>query len=203
MKRVAVFETRNCLICNKEFIFQKRKSNPRGQIYCSRECRNRSRIGATFSQEHKERIKATRQRKSGIPYNCLYCGKPCIDMECPSEPRRQFCSRACMGLAKKGQPFPAECLRKAAIVSKTKTGDKSHRWKGGATRRSSLLRGRKDMEDWKKSVLKRDAFQCGFCGADDKKVQADHIRPMSLYPELRHDLANGQALCEECHRKKN
>ena len=33
------------------------------------------------------------------------------------------------------------------------------------------------------------------------RLQADHIKPYSAHPELRHDLANGRTLCVPCHRK--
>ena len=33
------------------------------------------------------------------------------------------------------------------------------------------------------------------------KLNADHIKPFSLFPELRFDLNNGRTLCVECHKK--
>ncbi len=46
-----------------------------------------------------------------------------------------------------------------------------------------------------------DFTVCNYCGKSCKG-QVDHIKPVSLYPELAYDKDNIQSLCKECHHKK-
>jgi 5-methylcytosine-specific restriction endonuclease McrA len=56
-------------------------------------------------------------------------------------------------------------------------------------------------KSWRYAVFSRDKFTCQKCG---KKLPADeleahHIKPFSVAPELEHVVSNGMALCHECH----
>lgn len=52
------------------------------------------------------------------------------------------------------------------------------------------------------ACFERDDYTCVECGATDD-LQADHIRPLSLYPELGLDLDNLQTLCSPCNKAKS
>ena len=55
---------------------------------------------------------------------------------------------------------------------------------------------------WRSAILRKDNYSCVECGDDRKSVlEADHIRPFSLFPELRFAIDNGRTLCSDCHRK--
>lgn len=51
---------------------------------------------------------------------------------------------------------------------------------------------------WREAVIARDKV-CQKCGST-KNLEAHHIKPFSMYPELRLDLNNGLTLCRKCHR---
>lgn len=53
---------------------------------------------------------------------------------------------------------------------------------------------------WRESVLLRDGYKCVFCQGDEN-LEADHIRPKFLYPDLKYDVNNGRTLCNPCHKQ--
>lgn len=54
---------------------------------------------------------------------------------------------------------------------------------------------------WKKAVRERDDFTCRWpgCGFYSLHIHAHHIHTRKQRPDLRHDPANGAALCNEHH----
>lgn len=53
---------------------------------------------------------------------------------------------------------------------------------------------------WRKSVFKRDNYQCTECGTKEK-LQAHHIDRWIDSPMLRVVVDNGVTLCSDCHKK--
>lgn len=82
-----------------------------------------------------------------------------------------------------------------------KYGSESHFWKGGVTKPNQLIRESAEYAKWRKAVFERDNYTCVLCGATKVKLNADHIKAFSQYPELRFDINNGRTLCEPCHRQ--
>lgn len=86
-------------------------------------------------------------------------------------------------------------------------GEDSHFWKGGITPKNLIIRTSTEYKLWRKAVFERDEYTCQDCS--DKKggnLQAHHIKPFSLFPELRVAIDNGITLCKKCHKfnhKKN
>ena len=74
-------------------------------------------------------------------------------------------------------------------------------WKGG---KSSIKKQVYDSFQYKKcrkQCFERDNYTCQICLVKGGELQADHIKPYALYPELRFNLRNLRTLCVGCHRK--
>lgn len=74
-------------------------------------------------------------------------------------------------------------------------------WKGGISNTNNNIRKSKKYKNWRTAVFERDDYTCSNCGVRGSELNADHIKPFSLYPELRFDIENGRTLCVDCHRK--
>ncbi len=98
---------------------------------------------------------------------------------------------------------------KHSIEARKKMGarkEKHPNWKGGITPINEVIRSSTEYKLWREKVFERDNYTCVQCGIHSglgKRVvmNADHIKPFSLFPELRFSIKNGRTLCEMCHRK--
>ncbi len=79
-------------------------------------------------------------------------------------------------------------------------GERHRWWKGGISPINERLRKSPEYKLWRKAVFERDKYTCIWCGYKGNKIQADHIKPFALYPELRFAIDNGRTLCDKCHK---
>lgn len=111
-----------------------------------------------------------------------------------------------------GKKQSQEQIRNAALtrIGKRRTseqrakmsGPNCHLWRGGITSVNKMARECWEYDEWRRSVFKRDNYQCVIGGKDHgNKLQADHIKSFSQYPDLRYVVSNGRTLCEDCHKK--
>jgi 5-methylcytosine-specific restriction endonuclease McrA len=78
-------------------------------------------------------------------------------------------------------------------------------WRGGINSINDSIRKSLEYKLWRTAIFERDNYQCVWCGAKSGmgkaiKLNADHIKPFALYPELRFSIDNGRTLCVSCHR---
>ena len=93
-----------------------------------------------------------------------------------------------------------------------RAGKNCHFWRGGVskinrTERQNFSRTT-EYRNFREEVLKRDSYRCVLCGEHSYKgrgthcyLYIDHIKPYSLFPELRTDTNNARTLCGSCNRK--
>jgi hypothetical protein len=96
--------------------------------------------------------------------------------------------------------------RKHTLETRKKIGDASRGakcifWRGGVSDMNNKIRHSLEYKLWRESVFQRDKYTCIWCGQKGGKLNADHIKPFALFPELRFAIDNGRTLCEECHKK--
>lgn len=80
-------------------------------------------------------------------------------------------------------------------------GKNNPNWRGGTTSSALKIRHSLEYKIWRRAVFERDNYTCIWCGQRGGKLCADHIKPFSLFPELRFAIDNGRTLCWECHQK--
>lgn len=106
----------------------------------------------------------------------------------------------------KGKALSPEHKLKLSIAKKgvsrpNMRGDKNPAWKGGITPANTSIRNSKEYALWRTAVFERDNHTCIWCGNNEGgNLNADHIKPFALFPELRFAIDNGRTLCIPCHK---
>ena len=183
---------KNCQNCNKEFSVPLSEIKRGNGKFCSHKCvadlhlkgLAGNRKGAKTSEEHKRKIGLANK---GRQYTLSKKWKVKNSVN--------------MGQFWKGKEFSEEHRAKMGLM-----GEKNPMWKGGITPVNIQIRQSPEMRSWRKAVFGRDNYTCQACWAKNgngKKIvlNADHIKPFSLFPDLRFDLNNGRTLCLGCHKK--
>lgn len=171
-----------------------------------------------------KRDKKGRFLKGIIPHNKYLLNKDCLFCNKGFKPRdkyQSYCSMRCHWDSmknktpwNKGIPMKEEVrlkLKERNMGVRLNTG-RTHfkkglipwNFKGGLTEKNQLIKGSPAYKQWRAMVFRRDGWSCVGCGYRSCKrgdIQADHIKPFALFPELRLDVNNGRTLCLDCHSK--
>ena len=108
-------------------------------------------------------------------------------------------TREKMRMARAKQVMTLEHRQK---IADSRRGEKNWMWRGGVTAINKVIRKSVLYREWREAVFKRDGYLCVIGGKEHgSNIHADHIKPFSLFPELRFELSNGRTLCVPCHLK--
>ncbi len=126
-------------------------------------------------------------------------------------PTRAFSTKGLQtALGRKHTPEAKEKLRQYRLGRRIppevrmKMGSKGSKNPGyidGRTPANKRARHSAEYSLWREAVFTRDNYTCQACGKRGGDINADHIKPFALYPELRTSIENGRTLCIPCHRK--
>lgn len=181
---------KKCIVCNGNFrVYPSRKDTA---IFCSILCKNQhlgiNKIGTKHSEESRRKMS---EAQKGKIVSQEFIDKMKIINKNKKPPNRKGCKMS------------IEARHK---ISESRKGKKSPNWKGGITPVNNKIRKSFEYKLWRESVFERDDWTCVFCGERSGKgnpvvLNADHIKPFALFPELRFAIDNGRTLCIDCHRK--
>lgn len=166
------------------------KDNPFYGKSHSEETKEKLRQANTGKKQNKESIEKMRAKLVGRIPTWLK-GKPLSD-----EHRRK------LSVATKGRVMSIEHRERISKAHKELVkGGKHHLGDGTKTPLNMMIRHSIEYKLWREAVYKRDDYKCVWCRVGGGGLEADHIKPFSLFPELRFAIDNGRTLCHECHKK--
>lgn len=198
---------KKCLKCQKGFSIKPSQLKIKGGgKYCSKACMyNRSKVLKICLACTKE-FKVPPVRRNTAKYCSTRCQhahqmKKKLNLVICAECSRGF-TIAVSHAARNKNTF---CSRSCNAVFNSRLRDisaeRNPHWKGGITPVHRAIRASSKYARWRIAVFTRDAFTCQGCFTQGGKLNADHIKPFSQFPDLIFSLDNGRTLCVPCHRK--
>lgn len=182
---------KNCKQCNSEFITHTKsiKRFCTWVCYCEYRKENNflyaTRTGQKSSQE-------TLTKKSISMIN-TYKNNPE-----KRDNQRQIALSKGFGKWMKDRKLPTETRKR---MSDNRKGESHWNWQGGINNINDTIRKSFEYKLWREAVFKRDDHTCQECKVRGGKLHAHHMKPFSLFPELRFAIDNGVTLCKICHQQ--
>lgn len=177
-----------CETCGGTRAYTATQLAERSGRYCSKQCANKA-----ISQRPEYREKRRLECLNRPGHGSWMIGKKMTEKN-----KAAIKAANVKGGKRRGWKVSEEGRRK--MVAARPRGEKCHLWKGGITPEVRAIRTSFEYKLWREAVFKRDNFTCVFCGVRGQRLNADHIKPFSVFKELRFDVDNGRTLCVPCHK---
>lgn len=160
-------------------------------------------IGFKHSEETKEKLRRFHTGLKSSEEARAKISKALLGRKLPTETVEK------MRRWRTGRTLSPETRAKISHTHKTKGISKGRPNPMKGTGKGSEYKKFKDSKEykqWRKCIFERDSYTCQHCGEHSGngyrvELNADHIKPYCLFPELRLDIDNGRTLCRQCHTK--
>lgn len=176
-----------CKACGKGFT-SKKACQSRIPVYCSRKCCGEGNKGNHYPG----------RKRGDTPWNKgiqMWANRThprgTLGMKFPNRKPLTDEQRKRLSDSHRGLKYPS------------KSGEKSHFWRGGVTPENEKYRKSAEYSNWRLAVFERDSYTCHDCHKHGGYLHAHHIIKFSECPDLRFDPQNGETLCMECHAKRH
>lgn len=199
-----------CPQCGLLFVQSNLRYTPK---FCSKSCCSTAQTGikkGPCSEERKRKISAANFGRTITPETRLKMSEAKIGCAPWNKGKRMWDTRP-HPRGTLGKKMPKKVITKETIdkMSRAHLGipqphkrkENHWNWNGGITSENKCARVSIQYKNWRRSVFARDNFTCVKCGIRGGYLNADHIKPFALFPELRFDINNGMTLCVDCHKK--
>jgi len=192
-----------CYNCSK--LFSPFSGREKTSKYCSMKCMGRYRRG-----------KPNGKPKDGKWIKCKICGEEFYEYKYLLG-KRKYCSRKCNRLARKGIKQTDEYIKKRVVgrmgyrhseetiqkISESNTGKiglrgkDSPSWKGGKSPLNNLIRKSGKMNNWRKSVFKKDSYTCQITKEIGRRLHCHHVVSFkSILNEIKYAYSDGKITFE-------
>lgn len=183
-----------CERCGKKFFAVPSKLSEGRSRYCSRECAH-----PTHTAICKKCGKEFRYSPSKEPQ---FCSQKCANTSEQKSERSRVNVKAAWENPEKRANIIAGIERRSASeewrsAAHFQKGENHPRYKGNRQARNGA--SRYEYKKWHRDVLKQCDYTCRNCGKRGGRLEAHHVKPWASNPELRFNVSNGIALCEDCH----
>jgi hypothetical protein len=194
-----------CAYCGKSIEKTRYETKNYRATYCNATCHNKAQTGIEIAPRLELKCKQCgnifRVKKSKLSNHSMFCTERCR-YDSQKKPKVERTCQQCKSVFlvhASDIKYHVNKFCSKKCKDEHQQGEAHWRWKN-ATSENDRIRHSKEYKAWRTAVFIRDDRKCVICGSK-KDIEADHIKPRYLFPELTLELSNGRTLCHECHEK--